>query len=531
MHPKLLFVTLFLVLVSCTSQPESTEYIIRLQVDGSEYAYRNAEPLTVGQFLDEINIELGPLDRVNPETYTQVFDDILITVTRVQEDEYCEDVEVPYRTETVLVEGVPPGEERRGQTGESGVEQVCYRVEIINGIRGQPVQTSRIVTKAPVNEIIYVGPSEETEPIPINGTLAYINNQNAWFMRDSSTTKRPITVTGDLDARVFSLEPSGRKLLIARNTETNNTFGNQLWFINDITEQEPDVVELTPRNVLYADWVPDRSNTISYATGEARQAPPGWKANNDLTIMRIDPETGDHIDIEEILDGSSGGGLYGWWGTPYKWSPDGSQLAWIRADSVGLVNLTDNTLGPALLTFPVLTTLQDWSWRTTISWSGDSSLIAATVHGASVGAELPENSPVFDITVAATDGSFSANLVNRAGIWSTPRFSPEIIRNDSQFTQGHIAYLKARDWDESIRGDYDLVVADRDGSNARVIFPQSSNQPGLSAQQFAQDFTWSPDGRQIAFIYLGNLWVIDVETEVAHQLTQDGGASKPVWTR
>ncbi|MBC7811870.1 MAG: DPP IV N-terminal domain-containing protein, partial [Burkholderiales bacterium] len=42
---------------------------------------------------------------------------------------------------------------------------------------------------------------------------------------------------------------------------------------------------------------------------------------------------------------------------------------------------------------------------------------------------------------------------------------------------------------------------------------------------------WSPDGQQIAFIYQGNLWIIDIGSEVAHQLTLDGGASRPVWTQ
>jgi hypothetical protein len=41
---------------------------------------------------------------------------------------------------------------------------------------------------------------------------------------------------------------------------------------------------------------------------------------------------------------------------------------------------------------------------------------------------------------------------------------------------------------------------------------------------------WSPDARQIALIYQGNLWVVDAESQVAHQLTLDGGASHPVWT-
>src|SRR5690606_17374935 len=112
--------------------------------------------------------------------------------------------------------------------------------------------------------------------------------------------------------------------------------------------------------------------------------------------------------------------------------------------------------------------------------------------------------------------------------WSIPQYSPEVISSETPFPRGHMAYLQAREWENSRNGDYDLVIADRDGSNARIVFPERE-QPGLKAQ--VGELAWSPDGRQLAFIYLGNLWVIDADTGVAHQLTQDNHASKPVWTR
>jgi Tol biopolymer transport system component len=249
--------------------------------------------------------------------------------------------------------------------------------------------------------------------------------------------------------------------------------------------------------------------------------------------MRIDPITGVEIDIEPIIDRSNGGGgLLGWWGTQYQWSPNGQYLAWIRADSVGLVDLETGDLGLSqpLLNFPLYSVSGEWSWRTTVSWSPDSTLLIATIHGPPVGSEREEFSPVFNIAATSVDHTFTVNIVERAGIWSSPRYSPEIQEPESPFVTGYIAFLRARNWESSVSGEYDLVVADRDGSNARIIFPEEG-RPGLVAQQFAQDFTWSPDGRQLAFIYQGNLWMVDVESGVAHQLTLDGGASKPVWTR
>ncbi len=274
-------------------------------------------------------------------------------------------------------------------------------------------------------------------------------------------------------------------------------------------------------------------NTISYSTGEATDAAPGWKAHNDLYRMRIDPATGGSLNLDQIVEPSLGGGLYGWWGTRFQWSPDGQQLAWVRSDSFGLVDLETGEFNPPLLNYAVLRPVGDWSWRATASWSPDGSLIATTIHDVPLGSELPENSPSFGIAIAETTGEFSAEVVKNSGIWSAPQYSPFLSDSGSEFPKGYLAYLRSRDPFNSINGEYDLVVADRDGSNERVIFPKSG-QPGLTAQQSIfknQEFAWSPDGRQIAFVYQGNLWVIDVEFEVSHQLTLDGGASNPVWTR
>ena len=72
---------------------------------------------------------------------------------------------------------------------------------------------------------------------------------------------------------------------------------------------------------------------------------------------------------------------------------------------------------------------------------------------------------------------------------------------------------------------YRLAIMDRDGSNRRVIYPPE-DQPGLSAQVFA----WSPDGRQIALVQQGNLFLVDVVTGLAQQLTADSLSSTPQWT-
>jgi hypothetical protein len=527
---------LSLALVACTSEEPETSILVTLVADGRQQLYSNTEPITVGQFLrsPEVDIELGTLDRVNPPTVTQISDGMTITVVRVREEEECEQIEIPYEITRRRFEGLPPGEESLQQAGSNGLREVCYRVTYTDDTRSDRIQIRDNVIEEPREEIIFIGISDEVEPVSISGTLAYINNQNIWVMRGSSTTKTQVTFSGDLDGRIFSLSSDGRKLLFSRAIESEDTDGisisafNQLYLINGLGPNSARPLPLSIQNVLFAEWRPGYENTFAYSGAEPSDFT-GWDAYNDLWIATVNPENGDIIDIDQVIEENSGG-LYGWYGTDYAWSPDGERIAYVRANGVGLVDLNDRQLADALLLeYDLLNLGTEWSWRTTVSWAPDSSLLVSTVHGPPLGNEHPETSPVFDIGVAAIDGSFAVStLVERVGIWSTPQFSPEQQNTNEPFPDGHLAYLQAREWEDSITSEYDLIIADRDGSNARVIFPESG-QPGL--RDFAQDFVWSPDGQEIAFIYQGNLWKINVETGIAHQLTLDGGAESPVWTR
>lgn len=503
---------------------------ITLIADGLSQTYAQQELVTVGEFLEKLQFQLGELDRVNPELFTQLSDGMRITVRRVREEEYCETRALPYQRRTVPNEGVPVGEERIFQPGANGQEQVCYRVVIQDGVRGEPIQTGQAtVLVQPQDEIVYVGPTISLDPVDFIGTIAYINSGNVWVMKGNSQTRRPLTTSGDVDPlRAFSLSDDGNRLLFTRRPPDATGFANELWFINDTNQFEPRPLQLRPVNILYAEWVPGRNNVIAYSRAEPRETSPGYSAYNDLWLITIDPQTGLDIEIRPVIEeASGGGGPYPWWGRQYAWSPDGERLAWIHADAVGLVNLNTGELGAPLVSYEVFNPRADWSWRTSVSWSPDGQRLATTVHGPPIGRESPDRSPVFNVALVAVDGSFKAEWVEQAGIWSLPRFSPFVEQADG-FPKGYLAYMQARQPLDSISdlAEYDLIVADRDGSNARRVFPPSS-QAGIRSR----DYAWSPDGTQIVLVYQGNLWLVDVETTVARQLTSDGNATRPVWKR
>lgn len=515
----------------CAPVEEMPPMTITLIVDGRSQTYAQREPITIEEFLTKVNVTLGEADRVNPPPFTQLSDGLRITVVRVSEETYCENRVLAYQRSTIPNELVPAGEERIFQPGENGEEQVCFRVLVEDGMRGQPVQIGQAtVIRAPQDEIVYVGPTTTLDPVDINGTIAYVSSGNAWVMKGTSASRRPLTTSGDVDPlRAFSLSADGQQLLMTRTQAATGEFNNQLWLITDTNAPEPQPVQLRPENILYAEWVPNRPNTIAYSRAEPRRTAPGWGAYNDLWLMTIDPQAGVDIRIDPVIEESPGsGGPYGWWGRQYAWSPDGARLLYIHADGVGLVNLETGETGDLLVRYEVFTPRSDWSWRTSVSWSPDSNLIATTTHGAPVGSESPDRSPVFDISIVSAAGDLTAKVVDQAGIWSFPKFSP-FLEDGAAFPTGYLAWMQARQPLNSVAdaAEYNLIVADRDGSNPRRVFPQDENQRGITNR----DYAWSPDGRQIVLVYQGNLWVVDVETTIARQLTLDGNASRPVWAR
>jgi len=538
---RILFLILIVFLAACRQQDPAAQIRVKLIADGRERTFDVPTATTIDEFLRDpkVDVQYSELDIVNPPPFTQIADGMQITIARVSEKEECETSEVPYKQTQVLNEGLKPGEKKVVKAGQAGSQETCYRVTVIDGTPKDRVVTRTTEVKAAQDEIIYIGVSGDVEPVPITGTLVYKSNGNVWVIEGSSTSKKPITTEGDLDTHVFMLSPNGHQLLFTRKADATDSGGafNHLWMISDVGRPTPPV-SLVLDNILYADWIPELENTISYSAAEPSQATPGWLPFHDLWQMRIDPDTGESLGVKQLLK-RSGGGLYGWWATRFQWSPDGKKLAWAQADKIGVFD-TDallkgdiNSFDSALVKYAVLVPFSGWSWRSTLAWSPDDTLLLATTHGAPVGNESPENSPAFNVSVTDTTGTFDSTVVANAGIWSAPQFSPILTPSDSKFPKGYIAYLKARDSFNTINGEYDLVVADRDGSNERVLFP-GDGRTGLTAQESIfqdREFTWSPDGHQIAIIYQGNLWIIDALSGISHQLTLDGRASNPIWAK
>ncbi len=504
--------------------------------DGQTQTFGLAAPMTVREALAQAGIAVGELDRLSLPPYTRLTAPATVTLIRVTETLETQEVAIPFSAEVIKSEGLPEGEQRLLQAGVNGVEHITYRTVFENGIQVSRDILKREVLTDTIPQITLVGAQASFTLVPLTGTLAYLNAGNAWIMRQNSGQRRPVTFSGDLDGRIFQLSPDGQRLLYTRaliaeplqgtSAGTLTPTFNSLWAISvttSLTNVQP--LDLKVSNVLYAEWSPTQPNAAAYSTAEKIDRAPGWQANNDLWLATWGYDRRRQLVFTntQILDTSSGG-IYGWWGTGYAFSPNGAYIAYARTDSIGLVDLT--TLAKTeLASFTAYNTHSDWAWYPTLNWSSNSLFLYTVTHGLPSGLEAPEDSPVFNLTALSPRG-LRVDLIPRVGMFANPIPSP-IQPSNTPETPHRVAFLQAIEPANSANSRYRLGVMDRDGSNLRFVFPPE-DQPGLSANA---GYTWSPDGKLLAVIYEGNLWLVDPDTGVSQQLTGDGLSEHPTWGR
>lgn len=517
---RLLFVGLILLsLLIAACQPRPNQVFI--EIDGSRQSL-TTEAATVREALAEAEIELEPLDRVSPDLYVELEPGLEIKVTRVTEEIETERETIPFERETVINEALATGETRLAQLGVNGEVEISHRVVYEDGEEVSRTEISRVPVIPPVPEILVVGPQGSLPSVPVEGTIAYLSNGNAWLMRDSSGSRRALTTEGDLDGRVFDLSPDGRHLLYT--TALTNEIElplNDLWLASTtIVGEKP--ITLGVQGVLQAAWSPVITQSrLAYSTAERTANPPGWRANNDLWLLTIPEEFKNNRNEKaatpepvEILPPNTQG-LYPWWGTSLVWSPDGTKLAYARADQIGMIEVEAdrrNRITP-LMDFVPLETFSDWVWVPSLSWSPDGRFIAATVHGPSLASEPAEESQVFDLWLISTDGEIKAKVADQVGMWSNPAWS-----------EAGIAFGEALNPLQSVTSRYKILLMDKDGSNRRQIFP-FSEEVGVQLP----DLVWSPEEERLLFTYNGNLFTTGPEGGLPKQLTANVEASHPQW--
>lgn len=518
----LALVTLML-LSACSSRQGENQVKVLIQADGKQIAVNAAAGNTVQNALDIAGIRINNLDLVEPPVSSILSDQLIIRITRVNETFEVEESIIPFERQTIRNESLPEGQTVLIQKGANGIQQITYRRVTEDGIEVSRTMVKSITIQEAMPEIVMIGVQSPFTAIPIQGRIAYLTTGNAWLMEGSTGNRRPLVTTGDLDGRIFALSPNGNWLLYTRkDNEGASERINSLWAV-DVNNDPPEPISLRVDNIVnHAAWVPGAGTTITYSTVEPRSTAPGWQANNDLFIMSFN-EQGVITRKDEIIKENSGG-IYGWWGTSYSWSPDGALLAYARPDSIGLVNIKDGKLNNLMNIIP-LQTRGDWAWVPPLAWTHDHSILYTVNHSPQNASENSETSPNFDlVALLMTDEHPMITLVPMSGLFAYPVLSPPLPGK-----RYVVAYLQAIFPEQSETSNYNLIIMDQDGSNKLQMFPRDGSQ-GLQPQWVA----WGPNPADenslwLSIVYQGNLWLINPATKLTQQITGDGSISRIDW--
>lgn len=481
--------------------------------------------------LSSLKITLGSLDRVDPPVYTVLTDGNEIKVVRVHEEFQSEQQDIPFSSQYVHSETLAADQQVMIQQGSNGQKEITYRVVYEDGVLTVSAPVKETILQPAVPEIIMTGVQVSFIPVTIPGRIAFLSGGNAWIMESTTSNRRLLVNTGDLDGWIFSLSQDGNWLLFSRRSnKPADQEINSLWLI-DTRKETASPVDLKISNVvLYAGWVPGQTQTIAYSTVEPRNGSPRWQANNDLYTLSFSANGWKDKPVK-VVDANPGG-TYGWWGTIFAWSSDGQQLAYSRADQIGRVDLQDGQLQPWTQIIP-LQTHQDWFWIPSITWGADGQTIFYTRHAPSGSLVTDEESPFFDLAALSLVNKARVVLTEKSGLFTDPVASPWMKSPAGDHYK--VAYLRAISPGNSDTSSYQLVVMEQDGSNRQMVFP-SEDQAGIkpSFLPIFQPPVWAPsatdDGTQlIALLYRGDIWLVDAAGHFSQAITGDETVTRLDW--
>lgn len=528
-HSRLVLILLIAMffLPACDGNTTPTQLIhLTIVADGEENSYELSAGSTVGLALRSAGIELNDLDRVSPDELSLISEAMQIQVVRVREEFEIEEVTIPFEQQMQPSELLSEGEMQPLQLGENGLQEITYRRLFEDGVEVSRNPIKSVVVNEPVSQIMLVGIQSAFFPQDIDGRLVYLSDGNAWYMDDSTANRVPIISTGDLDGRVFSLSDDRRWLLFTRRSEDEDEI-NTLWAVN---VEEPDViVDLDVANIIhFADWRPRSSSAIAFSTVEPRITAPGWQANNDLYTRNF--SSNGWVERTQTIQETFFGGVYGWWGTDFEYSPDGVKIAYASPDEIGYRDLQSDEQIQLMDIIP-FQTVGDWAWVPGFDWSVDDNFIYFVEHVATDGIDNPEASTRFDLSAIPVAGGNSIRIIQDVGMFAYPTISP-FFREVTGDLSYRIAYLQAISPMQSDTSRYTVMTVDRDGSNRKQLFPDPG-LPGIEAQSGWG--AWAPFDYEsssdliLAIIYQGNIWFIDPESGESWQITGDGRVNRIDW--
>lgn len=510
-----------ILLQGCSQQTEISSIPVEIIVDNEIITTEIEIGSTIQTVLSAQEITLYPLDKVDPPVFTVITEPISIEIIRVEEKFETEEIVIPFEQQSVRNEALPERQNILIQPGINGLREITYRLLFENGQLFSRTEIRTVDIIGPKPEIMMIGVQSPFTSVPISGKIIYLSSGNAWMMENQTSNRIPILTNGKLDGRILEISPNGKWLLFSQIGSDEETI-NELWVIN-LENEKSEPVYLKIDNVIhFATWIPGNTLSVLVSTVEPRDVAPGWQANNNLMELTLGAD-GKVLRSKEILESNSGG-IYGWWGTNFQFSPDGKYLAFIRPDALGKMNFKDEELEIFTDIIP-FQTKSDWAWVSPFSWSSDNRFIYWVDHPKDLTIENPELSATFDLQAFDTKTNTSLTARRNVGMFAYS----SVIQSNENTDSYRLVFLQAIFPESSNSSRYRMVISDRDGSNSKTIFPVDDMQ-GLEPQEIHSSPCEVGQSCQVGFIYQGNLWIVNLNNQyTTHQITGDGLITRIEW--
>lgn len=134
--------------------------MVKVTVDGISSSLET-KAFTVGEFLEELGIEVKDGDVIEPALDTLIRNDLNIDYKSREIKTIVEERPMSFETETIYTNEMPYGETKVTQEGKNGLKEVTLEREYLGGELIREDVTNVTVLEAPVNKVVLQGTYRE----------------------------------------------------------------------------------------------------------------------------------------------------------------------------------------------------------------------------------------------------------------------------------------------------------------------------------------------------------------------------------
>ncbi len=180
---------------------------VEIAVDGEEKKVKTLRN-SVRQVLDETEITLGPLDKINYDLSDLLESGMEIEITRINKEEKAVIEEIDFETVEKEDDDLDWKKKKVKQEGEKGEKEIIYEITYTNGKETNRKKISSKVVKKPVDEIVVVGTK-----IEVGKT---VRGKASWYAYTGTMACASVIFPKGTWLRVTNLE-NGKQVIVVVN--------------------------------------------------------------------------------------------------------------------------------------------------------------------------------------------------------------------------------------------------------------------------------------------------------------------------